>query len=235
MTEFGPEFSIATAKSLSRISNLQPSSWRVAVDPTMSVKARWTAFDTVYEAYVDEMRERGFPMEDALGALATEDSEFRIRRMAALTMIQIACGGDRAALNHALVEVETLVPTPPDPATGSPQMSTRDQAILNVATRVLAEGFPDEWGCFFRKDSESVERRRSAFEVLYGAVSGVWREQSLFAQSLSSAERQRWVIMGLICHVPRDQWTTADVDALAEELTPVREPEEWLGEDWNRS
>lgn len=232
MTEAGPEFSAATARALMRISNLQPSCWRVAIDETMSLKARWTAFDKIYGAYVEAMRAEGFPMEDAEGALATPESEHRMRTLSALTMMQIAHGGDPANFNHAMVQAEALAPTPPNAETGLPQMSTKDQALLNVATSIQAQEFPDEWACFFKKDSEPLYRRKAAFEILYAGLSGVWREQSLFARSLSSLDRQRWAVLALMCHVPRDQWTTEDLDALTEELVPVREPEEWLGEDW---
>ncbi len=222
MTEIEPEFSKAMAHVIATLQNTLPFSFKEATDISMSPKQRWIAFDKLFEQIVIGLREKGYALKDVDGPDATPESEQRIRQLAALALMSIAWGGGGTdVMNQALWEVEVLAPTLPNPETGMPRMSCKDQAMLYWLTEGCREEFPDEWRDFFMQSSVSLPRRKQSFAAMYNMVFRLWEEDSLFPRTLDELEKQKLVMLGLMCWVPRDQWNENHLEHMYEELLPV--------------
>lgn len=222
----------ALVRSVESAANLMPGAFALAADVEADIKERWTALDTVYAYVVDEMERRGTPLRPAVfsheGLTERQVEELEKRSLlmqVALSLLVIAYGN--APENHSLIVMQAgeLVPTNPDPDTGRAGISLKDQAVLYEGMKVLREELPDDWACFFKGDSEPVERRRVAFQRLYACLVGVWREESDYARFMPSEQRQKFIIFSFMCCVPNDQWGSEDLERLFSELLPIPEPD----------
>ena len=212
--------------------NLTPSAFATAVDRMANIKDRWSAFDKIYSFVVEELEKKGvqleapeFSKENLSEQQIQNIAERSKRHRVAAFLLTSAYGSDENARGAVIWEAENLVPTQPDPQTLRPPMTTQDQVILFEATKSLHSLVPEDWECFFKAETEPVERRRNAFRRIYAMVGAVWREESLFARSITPDQRQSGVLRALMCYIPPDQWTGEDLRALHAELIPIEEPD----------
>lgn len=71
------------------------------------------------------------------------------------------------------------------------------------------------------QSSVSLPRRKQSFAAMYNMVFRLWEEDSLFPRTLDELEKQKLVMLGLMCWVPRDQWNENHLEHMYEELLPV--------------
>ncbi|MEX2586968.1 MAG: hypothetical protein WD602_03110 [Actinomycetota bacterium] len=226
------ERSKALHRAVSTVQNLLPSAFMLAADPDADIKARWAAFDKVYEFVVEDMANKGTPLQPTAfktDGLTEEQvqtiSERSMRVNVATMLLAMAYGTSKGALSSVMWQVEVLVPSSPDPETWRPPLTLQDQVILFDATCVVRDDMPDDWHCFFQVETLPVEQRRLAFRRIYACVGAVWREMSEFARSLTPDQRQGFVAFALVSHVPKDQWTHAEFEEMRAELLPIEEPD----------
>lgn len=212
--------------------NLIPSAFNLAADANAETKARWEAFDRVYEFVERELAEKGLslPEGDFSKHELTPDqvrrfSERHRRLIVAATLLRLAYGTSPEAQEAIMWQAEVLVPMSPDPETGSAPLILQDRVLLERTTSLLETQLPEDWECFYKCDSEPLSRRKIAFSRIYAIVGAVWREHSLFARRLTPEQRQKLVVFAMMCHVPKEQWAQKDLEDLQAELVPVPEPD----------
>lgn len=213
-------------KRVSSVRNLMPSDTARACDPVADVKDRWVAFDRLFQAVIEdckphELKILGWPMPEGPEG---DEARRQLQRMVAFALIGQHHQGSPDAVFEMLYQAEKLVPSPPHADTGAMPFTSVDQAMLELATRMAREEFPEETRIFYCASSEPVERLRKAFRTLYAMVGAAWQHESLKARQMTPMDRQRIVVMAFMCHVPKDQWTDADLEKLWAELLPVEEP-----------
>lgn len=222
----------AIYNALNSARNLMPSVFALATDPKADTKARWSAFDRIYDFVAQRLEEQNVPLPQAgfsnpeLTAEQVRLYSERYQRITiAISLLGLAYGTSEEAQAGIMWQAEVLVPMSPDPETGSAPLTLQDQVLLERTTSLLATELPEDWECFFRGDSEPLPRRKMAFARINAIVGAVWREHSLFARRLTPDQRQRFVVLAMMCHVPKEQWTTKDLEDLQAELVPVPEPD----------
>ncbi len=212
--------------------NLMPSSFHLAADPKADLKARWAAFDQIYEFVVGSMASVGTPlMPDRFTTEGLTDLQVQtitqrsMRYSVAAMLLTMSYGADPGAIPAVIGQAEVLVPSGPDPDTLRPILTGEDHVVLYEATRAVAEDAPDDFHVFYKADSVPLDLRRLAFLRMYACIARVWREHSEFARTMSPEQRQSLVAFALMCCVPPDQWTSAGFVDLRNELLPVEEPD----------
>jgi hypothetical protein len=222
----------AMVKAVGSARNLMPSAFALAADPGADPKARWKAFDELYDYIVGEMqrvdrphRPRPIKAEGLTPERIAELSERGMRMQVAHALLMLAYGNSEEMRSAVLYQIEELVPTNPDPDTWRPPFTLQDHVILYKCTGTAFDEFPEEMACFYKAESEPLARRKLAFQRLYTCIGGTWRDFSAFARALSPEHRQAQVVLALMCHIPRDRWTTEDLQELRRELLPVEEPD----------
>ncbi|MBV6457918.1 MAG: hypothetical protein HONBIEJF_01038 [Fimbriimonadaceae bacterium] len=208
------------------VRNLMPRDTAVACDHNADSKARWTAFDRLFESVIEgckpaELATLGWPIEEGP---TSDDALRQLQRQVAMALIGQHFQGNPDAAFEMMVQAEALVPTPPDPDTGQMPFTTADQAVLWLGVKYARDEFPEESRIFFRAESEPVERRRRAFRTLYALIGATWMHESLKARQMEPIQRQRLVVLALMSVVPADQWNNDDLERLWSELLPVDEP-----------
>lgn len=229
------EKALALFSAIESVRNLRPGAYALAVDSEAELKARWTAFDEIYEAVCEGLRQKEFSPDAVLSVEANYPPGAPPPTPAQLDrarQVQVAVGflfakfrNDPAALPHVMMEAEALVPTPPDPDTGRPALSLKDQALLGELTGIMRTAAPEDWECFFKAESEPAAKRKLAFRRMYAAIGKSWMDQSLFPRSLEPEQRQKEVILAFMCHVPADQWGEENLKELEADLLPIEEPD----------
>lgn len=222
----------ALFKATDSARNLLPCAYEVAVDPKADAKARWAAFDTIYDFVVESMAKQGHPLapnefdkSELTAQQAEACAERSMRYQVAINLLVMYYGDPKENWTIMCMEADVLVPGTIDPETLKPSMTGKDQALLYELTTNSAQEMREEFELFFLCDSKPVELRREAFRVLYTCIAGVWRENSDFARACSPETRQAMVVMALMCHIPRDQWTAEDLQKLHDEMVPIPEPD----------
>ncbi len=226
------ERSMALHRSVSTVQNLLPSAFKLAADPNADIKARWAAFDKIYEFVVEDLANKGTPLQPAqfkTDGLTDEQvqtiSERSLRYSVASALLVMSYGTSKDALPSVMWQAEELVPSSPDPETWRAPITAQDQVLLFEGIRVMQEEFPEDFDCFFKCDSVPLERRRLAFRRMYACIGGVWREKSEFARALTPEQRQSMVVFSLMCMIPAGQWTPADFQEIRAEMVPIEEPD----------
>ncbi|MEX2244831.1 MAG: hypothetical protein WD716_13420 [Fimbriimonadaceae bacterium] len=218
------------------VRNLRPKTFELATDFGADIKARWEAFDELYEAIREGLRKKRLspdhvlttPPSSAMANLPalTEAQLDRSRRLVVALQLLLAKYGTADNVQaDVFIQAEALVPTPPDPDTGRPGLTLKDQALLNVLTNLLRTEMTEDWECFFKGDSEPAAKRKLAFRRIYAVVGKGWMDESLFPRALTPEQRQWWVIFAMMCHVPGDQWGDEDLKQLQADLLPIEEPD----------
>jgi hypothetical protein len=223
---------VVMARAVDSARNLMPSAFGLAADPQADIKARWEAFDQLYDYVTAEMQRHGCPhrpnpikSDGPTPEQVREISERNMRMQVAATLLATAYGSDPKARSAVYYQAEELVPTGPDPESWRPRITMQDQVVLFEAASIVREDMAEDWACFFKAESEPLERRKLAFRRIYACMGGVWCEQSDFVRSFELIYRQRHIILALMCHVPREQRTTEDLQGLWDELLPIEEPD----------
>lgn len=235
----------ALRSEIDSLRNLRPRLFAVATDHLAKTKARWDAFDELYEAVCQNIISKGQHPEDVLLAPTqragtvlgpglpplTVLQEERAKRVAvALMLIMVRYDYNQEALLEAMMEAEILVPTAPDPDTGRPGISLKDQALLNVLTNQMRHDMKDDWDAFFLGDTVPAAKRKLAFRRMYAVIAHIWMQESLFPRSMTPENRQKFLIFTFMCHVPGDQWGEDDLKQLHADLLPIEEPD-WSDHD----
>lgn len=230
--EQDPQYIQQLMRSVESARNLIPDSCAVATDTQADTKARWSAFDKVYAAVEEFLETNGSPIqptpfdpkgltEEQVSIIAERSKRYQV----AVALLTGAYGSSQEAISIVVWEAEVLVPAQPDPETMQPVLTMHDQAILFETGKVLASDLPEDWECFFKKDTVSLARRKLAFLRLYTCMAGTWIEHSLFAKKLTPIQRQSFITLTLMSFVPQDQWTSQELEQLNAELLPVEEPD----------
>lgn len=222
----------AIYRALNSARNLMPGAFALAADGNGDLKARWSAFDRIYDYVAQKLEEQNVPLPQADFSnpeLTAEQvrlySERYPRITVAISLLGLAYGTRPEAQEAIMWESEVLVPSVLDPETGSAPLTLQDQVLLQRTTSLLETELPEDWECFYKCDSEPLSRRKVAFARIYAIVGSVWREHSLFARRLTPEQRQKLVVLAMMCHVPKERWTQKDLEDLQAELVPVPEPD----------
>lgn len=225
-------------RELETVRNVTPAAFNRVIDPNAPIKERWKLFDEIYDAVEKRLVAQGTPIEcptpEMLNNLPEEERPLHIargkRQLVAAAMMSYAFPSDDAGQVSILIEAANLVPPVVRPYDPKPSATPMDFELLRLSIAATNKVLEEEWYCFFRCDEEPVEKRKAAFQKFYGVASTVWKKESLLARSLEPKQRQKQMILGMMCFVPHDQWSQTDLEQLWEEMVPVEEPPADLGQ-----
>jgi hypothetical protein len=221
-----------------RLKNLRPTDFRTATDPDAPMKSRWAAFDRLAAQASEDMREAGLgpnrladdPEWPYIGlapgehpdpaAMADWAEAHADRREFATALMTVATEGREEMIEEVLWGIESLVPSPPNPATGGPPMTAHDQVLLRQLVWQARDEMPREFERFFLQDSVPLEARREEFDRLCGLIIEGWRRGSFFARLQPAEPLRRFVIVALMSCVDGSEWGQDDLDRMFAELAP---------------
>lgn len=191
---------------------LYPGSFEVLVDRTKAIDDRQTAFAQLWKAAED-------PALTLTTFLAMDD--FVRQFTTANVFFQIFHKGQQIDQDEILRETSRIVPSPDKPGFEGKTIQLHDMDALRLLIMRAREKFPQAWEDFYKADSVPLDRRRRALGSIVGYVnSHLDRNAPVFTHQ-SQVERERTVILGLMCFVPKEQWTSEDLKELHDTMTPL--------------
>lgn len=200
---------------------LFPQDFQTLVNRSAGVGVRQTAFHQLWKAVEEPALKLAtlFAMDDLVRKFTT-----------AMIFFQIFHKGEQLEEGDLILETSKIVPAPDKPGYEGRTMQLSDQEALRLLLLRAKEKFPQAWEDFYKADSLPLERRRRALASIVGYVnSHLDRNAPVFSHQ-KAAERERIVILGLMCFVPNDKWTSDDLHGLYDTMTPLGpndyEPEE---------
>ena len=200
---------------------LFPQSFQTLVNRSADIGERREAFEQLWK-----------PVEEPCMRLATlfAMNEFRRMFIAAMFFIQIFHKGEQLEDGEVMLEASKIVPAPDKPGFEGRTMQLYDQEALRLLILRASEKFPKAWEDFYKADSVPLDRRRRALAAIVGYVnSHLDRNAPVFTHQ-TPVERERSIILGLMCFVPKEQWTSEDLQGLFDTMTPLT-PEDYEPEE----
>jgi hypothetical protein len=191
---------------------LCPQAFQTVVDRNAKFGDRREAFDQLWK-HVEE------PCLQLPTLFAMDD--FRRRTIAAMYLFQIFHKGEEIDQGEIILEASKVVPAPDVPGFEGRTMQLFDQEALRFLIVRASQKFPQAWEDFYKADSVPLDRRRKALASIVGYVnSHLDRNAPVFSHQ-TEVERERIVILGLMCFVPKEQWTSEDLKDLYDTMTPL--------------
>jgi|CXWL01.1.fsa_nt_gi hypothetical protein len=222
---------------IASVRNLRPKAFELVTDHEADIKQRWIAFDELYEAVREGLLQKGFspdlilttPRSPDLPAHFPDPTEAQnqqcMRHVVAIGFMVEKFGTSNDAVAHSVFQADLLTPPGLNPDTGRLTMSSSDMMLLGILTNLLRTEMSEDWDTFYKGDTEPAAKRKLAFRRIYAVVGAGWMEHSLYPKTLTPENRQKQLILAMMCHVPNDQWGEKDLLQLYEDLLPIEEPD----------